>query len=193
MKKKRARVGADVSKWSKLAASLEALEHVTATGVITASGEEYVIGEDWTPPAADAPVSERVDYLTKAVAHIKETMAKAKTMGEAAGAEAYEDATKGLEAAKGLAVDIGKEVGIGVLLGPGAGVLHAASEAAPETTKAVTDKLKDVAQSIEDVAKEIPGFLFWFGAIAVTWQMVLTAGVLYLGYKYYVKPKYLKG
>ena len=176
-------------KWQRLAQALEALDRATAVEVQTAHGRVLgVVGADWSLPSG-ASSSERVDYLQRAVDAAKAGLEKAKQLSGKVRDESVADATKALEAAKSIAVDTAKDLGVLVLFGPAAGVVRSASKAAPETTSVIEEKLGKVATSIEETAKEIPGFLFWFGATAVTFQMLMTAGLLYAGYVYYVKPK----
>lgn len=170
--------------------ALESLDAMTGQQVVTAHGAVLgIIGDDWTPPNEDASADDRVGYIERAVKAAKEGVEKAATLDAQMRKRAYDAAMKALETAKSAAGETAKSLGITLLLGPGAGMLHAASQAAPETTKTVEDRLRAAAQSIEETAKQVPGFLFWWGTFAVTWQVVLTAGALYVGYRYYVKPK----
>lgn len=67
-------------------------------------------GDDWTPPKADAAPEEKVDWLTRAMTHVRDTLEKAKELSEEGQKKAYDAGRAIVEEAKEVAEGIKEKV-----------------------------------------------------------------------------------
>lgn len=94
-----------LAKWDKLATALEALDMAMGVELRGPNGRVLgIVGDDWTAPAADASSTDKLDWLEKAEARLKESAKRIADLPK-------EQATRAANAARTVGKAIDKAVG----------------------------------------------------------------------------------